>query len=414
MQIPALFGGLACLVLFLIGRTRGGILSPAAVTAFVMSLAFVGSLAPPARIAPVSVTAAIIVVLGVSIVVLSGSVAYTLCDSRLAISESRVKGRALTIIAVVAAVLCLLDAVHFRAGVSNYWQQDFNALSATEIRYAEQQIEPGLLGLMLSAGPLSAFSSVACGRLIGRRWYVLALAPIISSTATPARTGIGYVLVVALAAVAMVPLREGATSLGRGGAVVLGGIASLLFAGYFAMQGEAMGTAATGGGAAFGPIRYYLSGGLSALSVSIADGFNPLAANPGRSYYALVRLSSALGLAPDQPATETAYVAIPAPYNAYTAFGDIWHDAGLVGLALISILLGSTGGWAAARGRKGSLPWAWVASYLCAVAASSFVTTHILDLGTVFWGVLGFFVLRLAQRPSSPGTQLRGPSSPRQ
>lgn len=122
--------------------------------------------------------------------------------------------------------------------------------------------------------------------------------------------------------------------------------------------------------AVLGPTVYF-TGGLSALTVALEDGHDPTNGNVGRSVFLLPRIAALALPDIDPPETHASFVRIPNRFNVFTAWGDMYFDFGLLGVILLSLVLGLVTVTVHARAMGGQLVSVWLGAVTVAVLAST-------------------------------------------
>ena len=93
---------------------------------------------------------------------------------------------------------------------------------------------------------------------------------------------------------------------------------------------------------------------------------------------------------------------IPAPFNVFTAFGDLWLDFGAVGAVLICLLLGLLAHRVHRLAWRGSAAFAWLTALIGSFILSSPISFRLLYMDSVFLAVLGGAVFATVQSGQGP------------
>jgi len=276
----------------------------------------------------------------------------------------------LSVWSIALTILMLVGLTSFQNAIAGVSGADFSNLTLYDIRLAQNGSARGggLAVLLLSVAPIVACLGIYGAYRFSRLWLVFTGVAAYAVFQSPARTTT-LSLIVTCAVFWLFARTHVSRDESPGesrplpwlrlGVVAAGGLA------YFVYIGDALSKSfALGGwlpGWAQTPVAY-VAGGISALSVSIRDGFNPLSF--GTSVYLPMRALESLGVGVVAPETIGAYVSIPMPFNVFSGFGQMYFDFGLAGVAVLSLVLGAVA-WAAQRRSTGGMTeWALVSAII--------------------------------------------------
>ena len=159
----------------------------------------------------------------------------------------------------------------------------------------------------------------------------------------------------------------------------------------------------------------YVTGSPVALSVAMAEQFNPTFGEHGRTVWLLPRILSLVDSSVKAPGTATQFVLTPLLFNTYTASGDLWFDFGWPGVVLGNLLLGVVTVILERRARwRSSSTWVFYASAWAVILFASIIAFEVFWLQTVVWAVAGFVMFEVPRvrhvGSGVPIPQIRGSS----
>ena len=402
---PALLMGSVLIAFATQKRGQGG---PLEWSLWVLAGALAIPVVAPLGLTYTSVTAGIIVVVG--IISLASPTLFSLIPKGALRAEPVNQGRrsvGLAKLVFLSAVMLMLVAVGFQAfksDIASATGLSFDQLSPTEIRAAQTSNARGggILALMGSAGPILACLGLYGALRFSRWWYLLSAVSVWVALQSPARlTVVSLILVMAVFYLyARRSMSEGPTQkklrkrtvfLIVGGA---GGGALAIFNLIGAQLGKNQSATAlfphfTWPQWSLNPLLYF-GGGFPALSQALDLRVNPFDA--GGSFFSVMKVANVFFPDIQVPDTIGRYVGIPIQFNLYTGFGQVYFDVGLIGVIGAFVLLGWLSGLAHRWAMEGRLEWAFASAVLATVLLSlpqSYILFH-LDL--IFQLVIGFWV----------------------
>jgi hypothetical protein len=418
----ALLAGAACLLIVL--SRRQGWLHPATLFAGFWTVTLAARMFAPLRQADMTVTAALALGLGilaVSVPAIVGSRPET--DGKdVRLGDRAVALWRLIVLTSGTGAAVTIGVYLFRDHITSYYSgADFGQLSATAIRAAQLEGDRGgPLTLLLSLAPLLGALGIYGGLRYSRWWYAATALALTAALQSPARIAtLGLVATCAtFYAYARPALRHDPEApvarTRRSNHMLIMQLVAVGAAGlaYFTYTSSQLGkdvvaavfvTGWTWPQWLLSPVQYLVGGtaGFSA-SAEVAHYGDPFDST-GHSVYLLVRLMG------QRPNTLADFTLAPFPINVYTAFGDMYFDFGLIGVAVLSLLLGVLA-QRSYRGHRVRLELAWVAAVLVNVLVSTGMAYRLFSLDVVallVTGWLAFLWLRRSEqlRARRPGRQ---------
>lgn len=408
----ALLAEAACLLLVLVLVRRQRWLHPTTLFAGIWTLTLVVRLIAPLLQARMTTTAAAIIGIGlvaVCIPAIVGSRPLQAPDD-VQLGDRGVALWRLIVLTCALGVAVAIGVYIFRAQVSAYVGADFEQLSATAVRRAQNTgARGGPLTLLMALAPLLGALGIYGGLRFSRWWYVVTALALVAVLQSPARTTtLGLVVTCAtFYAYARPTIRRDpdaprvAQRSSRALVIQFAAVAAAGLA-YFVYTGRQLGKDAIAFASVTGwtwpewllsPVQYLVGGtaGLSAVTSSRLYG-SPFE-DTGQSVFLLFRLVG------QQPETVAEFTPAPFPINVYTGFGNMYFDFGLAGVAVLSLVLGlfAQRGYRSYRLR---LEFAWVAAVLVSLLVSTGIVYRLFALDVVallLSGWLAFAWLRRSE-----------------
>jgi oligosaccharide repeat unit polymerase len=302
-----------------------------------------------------------------------------------------------------AAVLAMVvvGAMAFRSGIALAAGTDFGSLDLRQIRHVQNTAGRGggFAALLSAANPILGCLGVYGAMRYNRAYILLLVIAIIAAAQSPARTSsISLIVIVvvfwlyarnAISRDEMSPTPR-RLPIGR---LILAGVVAVAF---FLIVGDMLQKNYVAGmyetslpGWAVDPVLYF-SGGLSALTVAVDEGVKPI--EFGSSIYLLMRVASIFAPGLHVPDTIGRYAEIPMPFNVYTGFGQIYFDFGLLGVFVLSLILGNIALRAHRLAESGAMEWAWVSAVTASLLFSLPQGFRLFNLDVTLELALGFFI----------------------
>lgn len=318
-----------------------------------------------------------------------------------------VSGARFLLLSVVVLAMVLYGAWAFRSGIAAAVGTDFDALDLRQVRLAQNGVGRGggIGTLLAAANPVLACLGVYGAYRFNRAFIAFIGVALVAAFQNPARTS--SLSLVVITVVFWIYARN---ALSRSDKPVKTrtlpvrrlAIVGVLIVVAFLVIGDLLQKSSLAGvfttwlpGWAIDPVLYY-TGGASALSVASETGVAPIAF--GSSIFVVLRALSVIAPAVESPDTIGQFVAIPVPFNVYTGFGQVYFDFGILGVIILSLLLGWLSIGAHRAAERGALEWAWVSGVTASLLLSLPQGFRLFNLDVTFQLVVGFLVFGLIRR----------------
>lgn len=295
----------------------------------------------------------------------------------------------------------------------------FEALSVYDIRAAELQQSDNKGGLLVSAlTVLVVFAAVGFYQF-GKAWALLAVPGLLVALQGTNRTYVGIlVLTLFFAFIAVRASSSRPQRKSRFIAVLVPGLGVVVAMSiYFNRVGQSLQKLNPGIESPYGwfpdgltSLTLYLTGAPSALAVAQGADFNPWEATSGWTLQAIASALALLGVSDGVPPLAVDSVTIPAPFNMYTGFGDVYFDLGLLGLTLHAVALGLAASLATRMYFSGRILGVFLVSYLSALYVQFYFSNSTLTSSTVVTLLLGVVASAVLDHRGNPAE--RPASSP--
>jgi len=359
----------------------------------------------PLRLNPVEPTAAVAICVGL-ICLVAPSLIMPRRSAAAAVSDGAPVFARFLMVSALMTGLVVLGVVAFRDDIASAAGAGFDALSLQQVRHAQvtNARGGGLLGILGAAPPILSCLGVYGALTHSRWWFVLSGIALGASLQTPART-FTLALVVCMVVFYFYARR--------------GVVRSSLPTRRFSRRPVLI--AALAAGTAFIAFNYfdaalgkdkfalsffpqyswpkpllgiilYVTGGVSAFSTAIEANANPFAGQEGQSVFLFARLWNFIQPEFHSPETLGEFVNIPIPFNNFSAFGQIYFDYGMGGVALLSVLFGGLAVVAHRAAMDGKFAWIWVSAVMASLLFYTPAGFRLFFLDTVFQLGLGVFV----------------------
>lgn len=425
MTEPAAIAAAWAAILTLVLARRHGFLTPLTISLALWAATLAISSMRLLPLVPLGGIAFAVIMVGLTGLALPGLVSkYTRRSPVRRLSRDDVDWYRFMAVGALLAIMVVIGVLRFRGQIELLSGASFQSLTVSQIRAVQSTkigSGGGLGALMFSAAPL-----LACWGLIGARIYakvyLVATAGAVASTLiSPSRTTL-IQLALTGAIFASYLWRSQMRTMGRPAltkvvpllaAIGLGAILLSYFNSTSATLGKAQ--AATNIYHGYGlpdhlisPVLYTI-GGLSALTVAINAGFDPL--DRYGSIFSLIRVWRGVDPSVTAPDTVGRFVPIPGPFNVYTGFGQAYFDFGLVGAFLFPALVASVVVFAHRRALLASPRAMLVASVSGVAAINMLLENTFFNLGVSFQLVLGYVLFGwLTIRDKEPQEEAQPPN----